>query len=98
MTLDQLTAEDFEPLLGQRLTIGLTTQVRLECELIEVRRLPSHPLRAGGPFAMTLRGPREHRFGQGMCALHHPRHGPLDVFIVPIEPDASGPRYEVTFN
>jgi hypothetical protein len=97
MRLDQLTPEDFETLHGQSVTLRRASGP-VSLEVKQVRRLPIHALRATPPFAVVLRGPRSSALGQGIHAIEHPRHGTLEVFLVPIGPDASGLCYEVTFN
>jgi hypothetical protein len=97
MQLDQLRAEDFESLLGRLLPLE-AAGVCVDCELVEVRRLPSHSWRTSAPFALTLRGPLDKAIGQGICGLLHPEHGRLELFVVPVARTASGFSYEVTFN
>jgi hypothetical protein len=35
---------------------------------------------------------------RGIYRLHHPARGALDLFMVPLGPDACGMRYEIVFN
>ena len=95
--LDQLRPEDFESLVGHSLPVEIPGGT-VACELTQVRRLPSHALRANPPFSFTLRGPRNQPLGQGTHPLRHPEHGRLELFMVPIGPDGIGLCYEVTFN
>ena len=97
MQLDQLRAEDFEPLLGRHLSLD-AADVCVDCELVEVRRLPVHSRRAGTPFALMLRGEGGKALGQGVCGLLHPELGRLELFVVPVAHIAGGVSYEVTFN
>lgn len=50
------------------------------------------------PFSLLFRGPAAPRLEQGTFRLEHAALGALDVFLVPMEPDAEGPRYEAVFN
>lgn len=97
MELDRIRAEDFAALVGTRLELRAATTA-MELELAALQRLPEHRLRALPPFSITLRGGREVVLGQGMVVLVHPALGPMEVFLVPIGPDALGMRYEITFN
>ena len=97
LQLDQLQPEDFEPLLGQSLTIEIPGST-LACELTQLRRLQPHSVRANPPFALTHRGPRNWPLGQGTYPLLHPEHGRVDRFMVPMGPDSVGLCYEITFN
>ena len=97
MQLDALKPEDFDALVGGPIMLeGHAGSV--ECEITEVRRLPPHSLRAHPPFAVMLRGPRARPLAQGMLTLLHPDKGRLDLFVVPVGPDAKGLCYEITFN
>ncbi len=49
------------------------------------------------PFSLLFRGPAAPRLGQGTFRLEHAALGALDIFLVPMEPDAEGPRYEAVF-
>lgn len=50
------------------------------------------------PFTLTFRGPGEPRLAQGIQRLEHERLGELEIFLVPLQPDADGPLYEAVFN
>ena len=39
-----------------------------------------------------------HRLTQATFRLTHPALGEIDVFLVPLQPDARGPIYEAVFN
>ena len=55
-------------------------------------------MRAHPPFALTLRGPRNQPFGQGIHPLLHPERGCPDLFVAPAGPFRLGRCYEGTFN
>lgn len=95
--LDKLAREDFEPLLGTTLQL-VCGQVLVGVELTEARAINSPSPRATTPFAIVLRAPRDFRGGQGMYRLEHPTLGPIDLFLVPIAPDAKGANFEAVFN
>ena len=95
--LDQLSAEDFEPLVGQSLAVAFPGGT-LDCEVAHLKRLPPHTLRVHPPFALLLRGARNQPLAQGIYELRHPLHGRLNVFMVPIGPNGTGLGYEITFN
>ncbi len=94
--LDILTAAEFEPLLGQSLSLEFGNDTHA-LELAEVRAIQNPSPRAA-PFALLLRGPRDNALPQGMYRLHHPAHGAIDLFMVPLGPDARGLCYEIIFN
>jgi hypothetical protein len=67
-------------------------------ELVEV--IAGH-LRPGGArrtFSVVFRGPRGLRLMQRTYRLRHDEMGTIEIFLVPIAPDAQGPLYEAVFN
>ena len=49
------------------------------------------------PFNLLFRGPRSPYARQGTHRLEHDRLGTLEIFLVPLGPDATGMRYEAVF-
>lgn len=97
--LDALTKEQLAPHLGSRFTIDLGAAGRLELELAELTPFP--PAGAGArpqPFSALFVGPRDAILPQRIYRLEHPVLGALEIFIVPVGPDARGMRYEAVFN
>ena len=87
--LDKLTADDFEPLIGQPFTAGDHA-----LELVAVERTEGTP---GGPrsdaFTLTFTGPTG--LGGRIQDLHHEAFDePLGIYVSEFE---SG-RYEAIFN
>jgi hypothetical protein len=54
---------------------------------------------AGGrqPFSLIFRGPASPALPQGIHHLTHPDLGPLEIFLVPIDPGGQGSAYEAVF-
>jgi hypothetical protein len=97
--LENLTREDFQKLLHQKFQIQHTGGT-LEVELIECRALAS-PGRKDAmrePFSVIFRGPREPVLPQRIHKLEGGPMGTLEIFIVPVGPDAVGMRYEAIFS
>jgi len=95
-----LTISDFQPCLHQMFVITLESGESYALELIEVRDLGEAPNpEFCKPFALTLRHPdRTAYLPQRTYHLEHELLGGLDLFVVPLGPDATGMRYEITFN
>jgi hypothetical protein len=98
-----LTLHQFEPLLHKRFLVQVDERSTFEVELIEVRALPSQPMREGAPparapFSLIFRGPRESYVPQRMYALRNEVLGTQEFFLVPIGPDERGHRYQAIFN
>jgi hypothetical protein len=97
------TLAAFERLLGKRVSASLVTGQRVEFELIEAQSLPAHarPDGQANPresFSLVFRGPPGPALPQRLYALEEESLGKLEIFLVPIGPDASGQRYEAVFN
>ena len=68
---------------------------------VSLRLIDVSPLARSGPwesFSLTFSGPSGVQLGQGTLGLQHDHLGTLELFIVPLEPDSEGSRYECVFN
>jgi hypothetical protein len=90
-----LSIEDFEAHSGQ--TFRLTANDRaLDLELAQVQRLGT-ALRAGGAFSLVFHAPAGPPLAQSIYPIEHPQLGPMELFVVPIQPMNGQQRYEVIF-
>jgi hypothetical protein len=101
--LRSLTADAFAAHLNTvfRLQTGAEP---LPLELVEVQRASyaDDPAAVGPsgrrePFTIRFRGPRSPYARQAIYRLEHDRMGTLEIFLVPLGPDAAGMRYEAIF-
>jgi hypothetical protein len=94
--LGELTLATFEPLVGNRFTVGGTTPVALEFVLESATAAGEWP---GGrdPFSLMFLGPSEPLLPQAIYALRHADLGVLEIFVVPVARDAGGVRYQAIF-
>ena len=97
IALNELPAEDFEPLVQQPLP-ARAGELALTLTLESVWRSPYPTGRDIPGFSLFLRGPAEQRLAQGIVTITHPVHGDLDLFMTPVARDAKGMRYEIVFN
>lgn len=96
--LETFTLQTFVPLLGSAFSLTSPSDGLIALELAEARSAGSSPDETGRePFSLTLAGPGEPLLGQGTYPLSHPALGEFDLFIVPVERDADGMRYEAVF-
>ncbi|MGA7614699.1 MAG: hypothetical protein WBX15_05895 [Thermoanaerobaculia bacterium] len=99
MDLDQATASDFREHVGSNFVIEVPSD-RYELTLVEVIEQPqfrrSESTRS--PFSLIFRGERERILAQGTYSLRHDKLGELPLFIVPVQPEPDGSRYEAVFN
>lgn len=96
--LDTLTAEHFQPHVGTAFRIDFTDHAPVGLVLVQV---DAHggPAAPGGrqPFSLVLQGPLTPVLPQRIYPLQHAELGVLEIFIVPLGPDASVMRYEAVF-
>jgi hypothetical protein len=96
--LQDLTAVSLEAHLGTPFRIDLGGASPLGVELYEIARHEQHPGPRQQPFSAYFRGPYSPILPQRIYTLEHDRLGTLEIFLVPIGPDAQGMRYEAVFN
>jgi uncharacterized protein DUF6916 len=97
--LESLTLKDFLERVGEEFRVaGPGAPVVLA--LIEATDLsrPNAPGPRRSPFSLVFRGPFSPVMTQRTYALEHAALGRLEIFLVPIGPDADGMRYEAVFN
>ncbi|HYZ77116.1 MAG TPA: hypothetical protein VE596_07040 [Gaiellaceae bacterium] len=90
--LEDLTVDDFRPLLRDRFHIAPDGAPAFEVELVEVTEIPREP---GGraPFSLVFEGGPNPPLEQRIYRVEHEGLGELDLFLVPIAVD----RYEAIF-
>jgi hypothetical protein len=100
--LETLTLATFTDCVGNVFRLHRGAAAPLDVELTEATPLGAEgterPAGRREPFAIVFRGPRHVVLPQKIYALEHPRLGTLELFVVPIGPDAQGMRYEAVFN
>ena len=94
--IDQLKRQDFTDLAPGGLVIEHEGS-SIALTVVDSRDLPA-PSPRTAPFAIELTGPATPMLPQAIYPVVHPRHGRLDLFVVPIARDAAHVRYEVIFN
>jgi uncharacterized protein DUF6916 len=95
-----LTPATFEPHIGTQFSIESGDGEVVPTVLDSVER---HPSRSHGertePFSLIFLGSDRQPLPQATYPIEHTDLGRLDIFIVPIGPDAHGrQRYEAVFN
>ena len=96
--LQDLTPASFEAHLGTTFRIHYGGETPLEVVLFEVVPHERHSGPREQPFTARFRGPRQPILTQQIYKIEHSPMGTMDIFIVPIGPDAQGMRYEAVFN
>jgi uncharacterized protein DUF6916 len=96
--LDALTHESFRPHVGTPFRVGTEgSGTSLTLTLFEVTLLGGAGPARRQPFSLLFHGPRTPVLPQRIYRFEHEQMGDLEIFIVPIGPDADGMRYEAIF-
>ena len=96
--LGALTLEIFSERLGEPFRVHPPTGPPIEVELAEVGKLgdaPAPGIRA--PFSIEFTGPADQILHQAIYRIDNDALGSVEVFLVPLQPDARGARYEAVF-
>lgn len=96
--LQDLLHSSFEEQLNTPFHIHFGGEAPLEVILYEVRLHEPHGGPRKQPYSVYFRGPRQPVLPQAIYRVEHERIGPMEIFVVPIGPDALGMRYEAVFN
>lgn len=94
-----LDFEDFARHQHERFRVAVENG-QVDLELIEATDLGPAAVVAARRrnFSLIFRGPRETVLPQRIHCLKHDALGEIQIFLVPIGPDAAGMRYEAVFN
>ena len=98
--LAELTLERFRPLAGSTFSVAQPAPWDLRLELADVAALSPQTSSTGAfraPFRLIFHGPTQPVHPQATLPLDHPQLGRIEIFLVPIGPDAIGMRYEAIF-
>lgn len=102
---DQLKSSDFTPYLNQVFRVRVEGTEPIDLELVEVTETGRGESAAAPgtgsrlPFSIHFLGPVSSRYLiQHTYRLEHEQMGALDIFLVPLGPEAGRMRYEAIFN
>ena len=96
--LEHLTHESFRRHVDTPFRVEYAPAASATLTLVEVTVLGGGAGAARRqPFSLLFRGPRAPVLPQRIYRLEHERMGALELFIVPLGPDAEGLRYEAIF-
>jgi hypothetical protein len=98
--LERLQSSDFSSCLNNVFRVPLADADPIHLELAAVTELGASPIPGGRrPFSLLFVGPVSNRYLlQGTYPLQHDALGRLELFVVPLGPQAGRMRYEVIFN
>lgn len=95
---NELTVDDFSDLKEQEIKLRFGDQEQT-AQILEARETPGGMPGGRTPFSVVLRsGAPDKYWPQGTHTIIHPSRGELELFMVPIGPDETGMRYEISFS
>ena len=93
-----LNKESWLPHVGSAFVVIATEVDNVALDLIDVSVFERHPGDFREGYSLVFAGPKEPFFQQSLFRIEHPDLGELEVFLVPIGPEAGKMRYEAVFN
>ncbi len=96
--LDRVTRDDFVPRIGEKFRVEEAGVELVLSEAVDLSVRGGSPGKRRAPFSLLFRGPMQPVLPQRIWALANEATGGLEIFLVPIGPDADGMRYEAVFN
>ncbi len=93
--MQDMRLEDFSSKIGQSFDVDAPAR-DITLILEQAEELPS-AVRASGSFRLLFRGPHQPILPQATYTLRA-QGASFDIFIVPLQPDATGAQYEAIFN
>jgi hypothetical protein len=97
--LHDFTLDTFAPLVGQEFALDLDGTGTLPLTLLQARSTVEEgdTRRLRAPFALLFRGPLGNPYAQRTYRLENATLGTVELFLVPLQPDAEGTLYEAIF-
>ena len=98
--LRSVSHAEFQGLLGQAFRLSEDAGEPIPLELVKVEPLGSADPEPGRrrPFALVFRGPEAPILPQAIYSLELESLGRLEIFLVPVGPQAGGMGYEAVFS
>lgn len=94
--MQDLTSQNFRDCLHTRFVMDAAPGAAVPLELVEITE-SSYSQRVDN-FSLIFVGPASPFYPQRIYRLSHEKLGELELFLVPVGPDANGMLYEAVFN
>ena len=95
--LDTFTIETFTPRLGEIFRVVVDEKWEMQTRLTAVERLGGGDDRARTPFSLVFHAAPEAVVPQQIYRVENENMEPFELFLVPIQPDPQGMRYQAIF-
>jgi hypothetical protein len=98
--LDTFTVDTFRPRIGEEFRFVVDGRYYMPARLADVTTWGGERgrQRARVPFTLLFRAAPGMHIPQDTYPVLNENMQPFELFLVPIEPDAQGPRYEAVFS
>lgn len=99
VTLQHLTASDFQLQVGKDFFIYFTNEAITNAQLEKVVDLPRYANLERKPFSILLQTTQKERYyQQAIYTIEQPVLGSMQIFLVPVGCNEKGMQYEAVFS
>jgi len=95
--LDTFTAETFQPYVGKTFRVIVDDRQYMPAELLSVTLWGDDSDGKRHPFTLLFRADRGHMIPQATYTVDTEGMEPFPLFLVPLQPESDGTRYEAVF-
>jgi hypothetical protein len=96
--LDTVTAETFQPYVGKTFRVIVDDRHFMPAELLSVTLWGDDSDGKRHPFTLLFRADRGHVIPQATYTVDTEGMEPFPLFLVPLQPESDGTRYEAIFS
>lgn len=95
--LDTFTIDTFTPRLGELFRVVVDEKWEMQTRLTAVERLGGGDDRTRTPFSLVFHAAPDAVVPQQIYRVENENMEPFELFLVPIQPDPQGMRYQAIF-
>ena len=96
--LENFTIDTFQPLVGRMFRVIVDERQYMPAELLTVTPWGDTTDGKRQPFTLTFRADAGHRIPQATYMVDTEGMQPFPLFLVPVQPESDGTRYEAVFS
>lgn len=96
--LENFTIDTFQPLVGRTFRVIVDERQYMPAELLSVTPWGDTSDGKRQPFTLTFRADATHRIPQSTYMVDTEGMEPFPLFLVPVQPESDGTRYEAVFS
>ena len=96
--LEDFPIDPFRPLVGRTFRVIVDERQYMPAELLSATPWGDTSDGKRQPFTLTFRADAGHRIPQATYMVDTERMEPFPLFLVPLQPESDGTRYEAVFS